>query len=41
MPAYIHDNAKEMMTGKFQQKLKDVAYHLKQLEPCTPWSNAE
>ena len=29
-----------MIQGKFHQKLKDAAYHLTQLEPCTPWSNA-
>ena len=39
-PACIHDNAKEMMKGKFYQKLKDAACHLKQLESYIPWSNA-
>ena len=29
-----------MMQGKFHHKLKDAACHLKQLEPCTSWSNA-
>ena len=29
-----------MIQGKFCQKLKDAACHLKQLEPYTPWSNA-
>ena len=29
-----------MVQGKFYQKLKDAACHLKQLEPYTPWSNA-
>ena len=38
--AYICDNVKEMIQGKFYQKLKDDACHLKQLEPFTSWSNA-
>ena len=29
------------MQGKFHQKLNDAECHLKQLEPYTPWSNAE
>ena len=37
--ACICDNAKEMIKGKFYQKLKDAACELKQLEPHTPWSN--
>ena len=36
----ICDNAKEMVQGKFHQKLNESACHLKQLEPYTPWSNA-
>ena len=36
----ICDNAKELVQGKFHQKLKEAACHLKQLEPYTPWSNA-
>ena len=40
-PAFIYKNPKEMVQGKFCQKLKDAACHLKQLEPYTPWSNAE
>ena len=28
-PAFISDNAKEMIQGKFYQKLKDAACHLK------------
>ena len=28
-----------MIHGKFYQKLKDTACHLKQLDPLTPWSN--
>ena len=36
----IFDNVEEMVQGKFYQKLKDAACHLKQLEPYTPWSNA-
>ena len=33
-------NAKELIQGKFHQKFKDAACHLKQLEAYTPWSNA-
>ena len=29
-----------MIQGKFCQKLKDTACHMKQLEPYTPWLNA-
>ena len=36
MPACICDNSKEMVQGKFHQKLKDGALHLKQLGPYTP-----
>ena len=39
-PACVCDNVKEMIQGKFYQKLNDSACHLKQLEPYTPWSNA-
>ena len=39
-PTCICGNAKEMIQGKFQQKLKDAACHLKQLEPYAPRSNA-
>ena len=35
-PACICDNAKKMIKGKFYQKLKDAACHLRQLEPYTP-----
>ena len=28
-----------MIQGKFHQKLIEAVYHLKQLEPYTPWSN--
>ena len=35
----ICDNAKELVQGKFHQKLKEAACHLKQLEPYTPRSN--
>ena len=31
----ICDNAKEMIQGKFHQKLTDAACHLKQLKPYT------
>ena len=36
----ICDNAKELIQGKFHQKLKEGACHLKQLELYTPRSNA-
>ena len=39
-PACKCNNAKEMIQGKFHQKLKDAACHLKQLEPYTSLSNA-
>ena len=39
-PTCICNNAKEIIHGKFSQKLKDAACHLKRLEPYTPWSNA-
>ena len=39
-PANIHDDAQEIVQGKFYQKLKEAACPLKQLEPYTPWSNA-
>ena len=39
-PTCICDNAKEMIQGKFNQELNEVACHLKQLEPYPPWSNA-
>ena len=32
-PACICNNSKEMIHGEFHQQLKDVACHLKQLEP--------
>ena len=39
-PTCICDNARELVQGKFHQKLKEAACHLRQLEPYTPWSNA-
>ena len=39
-PTCIRDIARELVQGKFHQKLKEVACYLKQLEWCTPWSNA-
>ena len=36
----IWDYSKDLVQGKFHQKLKEAASHLKQLEPYTPWSNA-
>ena len=38
--ARICYNAKEIVQGKFYQKLKDAAYHLKKLGLYTPRSNA-
>ena len=35
----ICDDAKEMVLGKFNRKLKETWCHLKQVEPFTPWSN--
>ena len=34
--AYIYDNAKEMIQGKFYKMLKDAACQVKQLELYTP-----
>ena len=39
LPAGVCNNGKEMIQGKFYQKLKDVLCHLKQLAPYVPWSN--
>ena len=39
-PACICDKSKEIIKGTFYQKLKDAAYHLKQLEQYTPWTDA-
>ena len=39
-PVIIHDNAKEMVLGEFNRKLKEALYHLRQTEPFTLWSNA-
>ena len=38
-PAIIYDDAKEKILGEFNRKLKEVLYHLRQMEPFTPWSN--
>ena len=38
--ACIGNNSKEMIQGKFHQKLKEAACHLTQLQLYTPWSNA-
>ena len=40
LPTCICDNAKEMVQGKFSQKLKEAACHFKKLKPYTSWSNA-
>ena len=39
-PTCICDNARELIQGKFHQKLKEAVSHFKQWEPYTPWSNA-
>ena len=39
-PTCICDNARELVQGKLNQKLKEAACHLTQLEPYPPWSNA-
>ena len=39
LPACSCNNAKEMVQGKFYQKLNDASCHLKNLA-YTPWSNA-
>ena len=36
----ICDNAKGIILGEFNRKLKKASCHLKQMEPLTPWSNA-
>ena len=41
LPACICISAKEMIQGKFYQKLKDAMCQLKQFKQYTPWSNAE
>ena len=38
-PAIIFDNAKEMIQGEFNRKLKEASCHLRQTEPFTPLSN--
>ena len=40
LPAVICDNAKEMILGEFNRKLKVALCHLKQTEPFTLGSNA-
>ena len=35
-PTMICDNAKEMVLGEFNRKLKETLCHLKQMEPFTP-----
>ena len=39
-PIVICDNAKEMILGEFNRKLKEASCHLNQMEPFYPWSNA-
>ena len=39
LPTHRYDNAKEMIQGKFYEKLKDAACQLKQLESYTPFTN--
>ena len=38
--AIICGNAKEMILGEFNRKLKKVSCHLKQMESFTTWLNA-
>ena len=38
--AIICDNAKEMILGEFNRKLKEASCHLRQTEPFIPWLNA-
>ena len=38
--AIICDNAKMMIQGKFNKKLKEVSLHFRQTRQFTPWSNA-
>ena len=38
--AKMCDNAKEMILGEFNRKLKEASCHLKQMEPFTSCSNA-
>ena len=35
----ICDNAKKMIQGEFNRKLKQASCHLRQTEPFTSWSN--
>ena len=39
-PAMLCENAKEIVLGEFNKKLKEALCHLKQIEPFTQWSNA-
>ena len=39
-PSVICDNAKEMILGEFNRKLKEALCHLRQTEPFTPGLNA-
>ena len=39
-PAIICDNAKEMILGEYNRKLKEASCHMRQLEPFTPCLNA-
>ena len=38
-PAIICNNAKEMIQGEFNKKLKEASCHLRKTEPFTPWLN--
>ena len=40
MPAIICGNAKEIILGELNIKLKESSCPLRQTEPYTPWSNA-
>ena len=39
-PVITCDNAKEMILGEFNKKLKEASCHLKQMEPFAPCFNA-
>jgi len=36
----IMDNAQERTRGTFRKKARDLGFHIKQVEPHSPWQNA-
>ena len=36
----IMDNAQEQTRGTFRKKARDLGFHIKQVEPHSPWQNA-